>query len=308
MSATARTDPSDANALTRSTRSDMTELRRLVRLTADEVRAGGTVTLRQLYYALTVRGILQKTEGEYKRLATITSVMRKSGAMPYEWLEDSTRVTYAPAIFQSAADALRALSARYAVSPWPEAECAVEIWLEKDALAGPVYDVTYDYCVPLRVQRGYASLSASYKAAKAIAARASVGQSTRIFYLRDYDPSGADAARASEKAVGDILESDFDIDRGWMDVAVMGVLSWQVPAWRLPTRPTKSSDSRSANFESSISVELDALPPAKLRELVTGAILAHLPKSAMMIKGAEESTTRAYLESLAQVAESRHGH
>jgi len=263
------------------------------------MRDGGTITLRQLFYALTVRSILEKTESEYKRLAALTSAMRKDGTLPYEWLEDGTRFVYAQKVYESAEAALRDLSTRYAVSPWPESDCAVEIWLEKDALAGPVYDVTFDYCVPLRVQRGYASLSASYKAAKATAARAKNSQQTAVFYLRDFDPSGADAARASEQAVGDILESDFDVDRSWMTVTIIGVLERHINAWKLPTRPTKNTDSRAAGFASSVSVELDAIPPAKLRELVTDAILEHLPDQAMEIKEAEEESTRAYLAALA---------
>lgn len=294
------------NARARSTKAEMTELRRLVRQVADEVREDGTVTLRQLFYALTVRGILEKTEAEYKRLAALTSDMRKSGFMPYQWLEDGTRSVYAQNVYESAEAALRDLSRRYAVSPWPEAEHAVEIWLEKDALSGPVYDVTYHYCVPLRVQRGYASLSASYKAAQAIAARAKNSQQTAVFYLRDFDPSGADAARAAEQAVGDILESDFDIPRQWMTVKILGVLERQIGAWKLPTRPTKTSDSRSAGFASSVSVELDAIPPANLRELVTGAILKHLPEAAMGIKEAEEESTRVYLAALANAKTDDH--
>ena len=49
-----------------------------------------------------------------------------------------------------------------------EADSYVEIWLEKDALAGVVYPVTSMYDVPLMVARGYASLSFLYSAAEAI--------------------------------------------------------------------------------------------------------------------------------------------
>ena len=285
----------------RSTQEQMRLLIGLVRQTCDEVRDGGTVTLRQLFYALTVRGILDKAESQYKRLATLTSAMRKGGELPYEWLEDSTRITYVPDVYDSPADALRELSEDYAVSPWPQADWALEIWLEKDALAGPVYDVTYGYCVPLRVQRGYASLSASYKAAKDIATRAERGQPTQVYYLRDFDPSGADAARASEEAVGHILISDFDLDpSSCLDVEILGVTEEQIEEWNLPTRPTKSSDTRAAGFGSSRSVELDAIPPANLRQLVEDAILEHLPEQAMEIKKAEEESTRSYLATLAR--------
>jgi hypothetical protein len=41
-------------------------------------------------------------------------------------------------------------------------------------------------------------------------------------------------------------------------------------------RPTKSSDTRAKDFEGE-SVELDAIPPDRLRDLVRNAILEHLP-------------------------------
>jgi hypothetical protein len=44
------------------------------------------------------------------------------------------------------------------------------------------------------------------------------------------------------------------------------------------TRPTKLSDTRAARFGKSISVELDAIEPRRLRSLVERAILKHLPK------------------------------
>ncbi len=112
---------------------------------------------------------------------------------------------------------------------------------------------------------------------------------------------GGDRAtpKISEQAVGDILESDFKIARHWMDVKIIGVLERQIKKWNLPTRPTKTSDTRSAAFASLLSVELDAIPPANLRELVTSAILKHLPEAAMEIKAVEEESTRVYLAALA---------
>jgi hypothetical protein len=52
----------------------------------------------------------------------------------------------------------------------------------------------------------------------------------------------------------------------------------QVSAWQLPTRPTKTSDSRSANFDGE-SVELDAVPPDQLVGLVQQAILEHVDQT-----------------------------
>ena len=50
----------------------------------------------------------------------------------------------------------------------------------------------------------------------------------------------------------------------------------QIAAMRLPSRPTKTSDSRSRSF-GPVSVELDAIEANALRDLVRNAIERHLP-------------------------------
>jgi hypothetical protein len=291
----------------------MKALRATIYKVADEIRGKRTITLRQLYYALTVRGVLAKTEADYKRLAHITAAMRREGVMPFDWIDDSTRVSYVPSTWTSAQDALESLASQYSESPWPGAATVPEIWLEKDALAGPVYDVTHRYYVPLRVQRGYASLSALYRAAKDIYARYSrYGSLTRIYYLRDLDPSGADAARAAEATVGEMLLSivpDDGIGRrasGRLDClpefTILGVTPEQVAEWKLPARPNKATDSRTAKFAHAQSVELDAIPPQQLRRLVVDAITSHLSETEIAIHEAGVESTREYLRGLAEAA------
>lgn len=56
-----------------------------------------------------------------------------------------------------------------------------------------------------------------------------------------------------------------------------------------PTRPTKTTDSRAKGF-GDISVELDAIDPNQLRQLVDEAISKHLPPEQFnTLKAAEES-------------------
>lgn len=297
----------------RRSAADMEALQASILAICEDIRESGSVTLRQLYYALTTRGILAKTEADYKRLSQITSAMRRSGEMPYDWIEDGTRVTHVPSTYESARAALEELAEDYLESPWSDAEIAPEIWLEKDALAGVVYGVTYGYCVPLRVQRGYASLSALYRASKDVAARKRKGIRTQVYYLRDLDPSGADAARAAEETVRAMLvqgQDDVVIRRVLTrhhehflpPFQILGVTPEQVKRWKLPTRPNKATDSRSATFAHATSVELDAIPPQKLRKLVADAIEKHLPEAARLAHEAGVESTRVFLRGLAAEA------
>lgn len=91
--------------------------------------------------------------------------MRRGGDLPYNWLTDSTRLQRKPDTFANIDEALRETARLYRKSLWTNANCYVEVWLEKDALSGVVFPVTADYDVPLMVARGYASLSFLHSAA-----------------------------------------------------------------------------------------------------------------------------------------------
>ena len=134
----------------------------------DIIAVGRPMTVRQVFYQATVRGLVEKAESGYGKVQADLTVMRRARELPYDWLADNTRWQRKPRTFDSVEDALRNTAAFYRKALWNEADSYVEIWLEKDALAGVVYPVTSMYDVPLMVARGYASLSFLYSAAEAI--------------------------------------------------------------------------------------------------------------------------------------------
>ena len=114
---------------------------------------------RQVYYQATVRGLIDKTEAGYRQVQTDLVKMRRDGALPYNWLADSTRWQRKPTTYRSVKEALEDTARFYRKDLWADADSYVEVWLEKDALAGVVMPVTSVYDIPLMVARGYASLS-----------------------------------------------------------------------------------------------------------------------------------------------------
>lgn len=70
-----------------------------------------------------------------------------------------------------------------------------------------------------------------------------------------------------------------------------------IEAWRLPTRPTKATDSRAKGF-GDISVELDAIEPRLLRGLVEMAIQRHLPPEQFKVLIEAEKSERMLLANL----------
>jgi hypothetical protein len=126
------------------------------------------MTVRQVFYQATVRGLVEKAESGYGKVQTDLTVMRRAGELPYHWLADNTRWQRKPRTFDSVEEALKDTARFYRKALWADADAYVEIWLEKDALAGVVYPITSMYDVPLMVARGYASLSFLYSAAEYI--------------------------------------------------------------------------------------------------------------------------------------------
>ena len=131
----------------------------------DIVAAQQPMTVRQVYYQATVRGLIDKTEAGYNKIQWDLTVMRKTGDLPYDWLEDGSRQVYQPLTFDSPAEALRATARRYRKSLWADVDCHVQIWIEKDALTNVIYPVTDELDAPLRAARGYPSLSFLHEAA-----------------------------------------------------------------------------------------------------------------------------------------------
>ena len=141
------------------------------------------------------------------------------------------------------------------------------------------------YDVPLMVARGYASLSFLHSAAEYIN-RLKVP--AYIYHLGDFDPSGVNAGEKIEETLIELApDNAICFER-------IAVTEDQIADWDLPSRPTKSSDTRSKNF-GDISVELDAIEPRLLRDLVKEAIERHLPPAEFEVLKAAEQSERELL-------------
>jgi hypothetical protein len=245
-------------------------------------------TVRQVFYQATVRGLIDKTEAGYNQVQRALVDLRRSGRLPYHWIADNTRWQRKPKSYDGVEQALRETARLYRRNLWSESDCYVEVWLEKDALSGVLSDITAAYDVPLMVARGYASLSFLHTAAEYIA---TLEKPAFIYHLGDYDPSGVNAALKIKQTLRELApKAEIHFER-------LAVLPWQVSLWDLPTRPTKTSDTRSKGF-GTVSVELDAIPPGTLRAIVQCAIEEHMPADRLAILRVAEESEREILVNL----------
>jgi hypothetical protein len=272
----------------RASKPEMLERRRsLLEIVAEQ----RPMTVRQAFYQATVRGVIEKTESGYAKIKTALADMRRDGELPYDWIADNTRWMRKPTTYGGPEDAIISTVRFYRKALWANAGAYVEVWLEKDALASVLYEVTETYDVPLMVSRGYASLSFLHSAAETMAAQA---RPCHIYHLGDFDPSCVDAARKIDEALHELAPSAV------IAFSRIAVRPEQISAWSLPTRPTKTTDTRAKSWGGGDeSVELDAIEPEMLRALVRERIERHLPPDEFgrlqQIEEAERKSLREYL-------------
>jgi hypothetical protein len=258
----------------------------------DILHADYPMTVRQVFYQMTVRGLIEKTEAEYKQATVrLLTEMRLDGTIPFHWIADNTRWMRKPRTFSGLRAMLEDTRDTYRRALWDDQETYLEFWTEKDAVAGIIMEETVPYDVPLMVSRGYSSLSFAYSAAEQIV---QTGKPTFIYNVGDYDPSGVDISRNVEKRLRE-FSGQLGGDPAGVYFERLAVTPEQIQRWQLPTRPTKKSDSRAEAFEGE-SVELDAIPPQELRALVRNAIEKHIDNDVLARTKEIEEAERRTLE------------
>jgi hypothetical protein len=127
------------------------------------------------------------------------------------------------------------------------------------------------------------------------------GKPVTIYYYGDFDPSGADISRNVEERLKQFMEEvafDENCLPPLLTFSRVAVNEWQIDEWNLPTRPTKTSDSRAANFGSR-SVEVDAIPPDQLREMVRANLQQHISDEQLKAADASDEMERQTLAHMA---------
>lgn len=254
------------------------------------LEAESPCTVRQVYYQLVSRKVVEKTEAQYDTTCRLLAEMRREGRIPFSAIADNTRWMRKPRSWSSLAGALDHTRATYRRALWDEQDAYVEIWLEKDALSGVLFSVTSEWDVPLMVTRGFASLSFLHSAAEEIASQ---GKPTYLYYFGDHDPSGVHIDRNVERELREMApEAEIHFRRE-------AVLPWQIEAYGLPTRPTKRNSVLGQKFAGE-SVEVDSISPTALRAMAELCITQHIDPvklgATKRVEQSEKETLRALID------------
>lgn len=232
------------------------------------------LTVRQIYYQLVSKHLIENTISQYQRVSRIIVKARYNGDIAWEDIEDRTRQAKGgdeveKTIEEYFSDVLNYFQTSYMyynLPTWKNQWIYLEVWYEKQALEGIFDSVARKYNVTHLACKGYSSHTMGFELLKRVK-RFGEGRETHIVYFGDFDPSGMDIYRFIQdmcKRFG--LEIDFER---------VAITKEQIKKYNIPPMMAKSSDSRYNNFVAEYGtdvVELDALDPKILIELIEESI------------------------------------
>ena len=238
------------------------------------------MTLRQVFYQLVARQVLQNNRNRYQALSRLIVEGRKEGVIPWDWIEDRLRRPRRVSMWSGLRDFADTVVSAYRRDVWEYQPKYFEVWLEKDALSGIFEDVLEPYGVTLNVGRGFDGWSSVRHGA----ARLVKGT---VSYFGDWDPSGEDISRSLEERLG-WFSNQIDFER-------CALTREDIGRYNLPPDFTKETDPRRNSFVARYgdqAVELDALPPDVLRQRLIDEVEARMDLDALELVKARESQER----------------
>lgn len=231
---------------------------------------GYSLTLRQVYYQLVARDVIQNNERSYKNLGNLISDGRVSGLIDWYAIEDRTRNLEKNNHWDSPSQIIDAVANQFAFDKWEGQDYYVEVWVEKDALKGIVGQVCNRLDIPFFSCRGYVSQSEMWVAAQRMQRLANEKQIV-VIHLGDHDPSGKDMSR-------DIVDrlNFFGVDLTFERIALN---MDQIEQYDPPPNPTKVTDSRAEGYIAEFGHEcweLDALAPEVIDSLIQDKVSQYM--------------------------------
>lgn len=256
----------------------LARIEQMIAIVDEYQKQGLKLTARQLYYQFVSRDLIPNTVQSYKNLTVTLADARYAGLVDWDAIEDRGREPTIWSEYASISECVERAVRTFRLPRWEGQPKYVELWVEKQALAGVLEPLAADYHATLLVNKGYSSASAMYEAAQRFMRRCNQAESDYfdedkpeaepvLFYLGDLDPSGEDMVRDIKDRL-----TEFGVER--LEVRKLALNMDQVKRYRPPPNPAKKTDSRYEAFaqkHGTQSWEVDALPPQVLQQIIRDA-------------------------------------
>jgi len=276
-------------------------------------------TLRQIWYRLVSKLILENNDNNYKKVSRAVVIGRKQGLIPNDKIIDPERPRVlreyyyeTPGEFfehKKSYDSLKEYLTNYYIHKWHNQPEYIEIWTEKAALATVFKPIIGKYGVTFIVSKGFSSYTILLEAAKRIKKECKEREIQRceILYFGDYDPSG--------KRIPEVIKEELENLRTCLNFSCIALTEAQIDYFDLPLIKLKKTDKNYSWFlenygkYGSQGCELDALEVEVLQNIIEKAILEHYDievfeqvekerkeEISKMVVAAEELLTKAGVE------------
>lgn len=299
-------------------------------------RQGYRVTLRQLYYHFIANDLFpadwidaeynaknglpadtKNTVKNYKSFGDLISNARLAGLLDWDVIEDRGRQPKQHAEFDGLSDLVDAAIQSYRLPRNADQDVYAELWVEKDALAGVLLPLAYEFHTVLMVNKGYSSQSAMHESAQRFIRNANLhpldadgnemdgydmdeefrhydpekeSKEAVLFYLGDFDPSGEDMVRD--------IQDRLRMFGANVRVQKVALTMEQIRRYNPPPNPAKVSDPRAKEYirqHGTKSWEVDALEPAVLQQVIRAAFRSVLDMDLMADVMAQEEKDKKRL-------------
>jgi hypothetical protein len=280
----------------RLSKASKTYLDKVNEIIDDFDKMGHKLTLRQLYYQLVGKAIIENETSSYRKLSTLLTDGRMSGFVDWDIFEDRLRKPQIPYCSSGIAEALEMTANIYKIDRMEGQQNYIEVWVEKDALSGILSKITREYHINLMVNRGFSSSTAMHEAYTRFAAQIEEGQKCVILYIGDHDPSGICMHEDIENRLKTFGLNNIEVKRIALNIE-------QVHEYNLPENKLKKDDKgklkdpRGVAYNNKYgdkSWEVDALSPMVLDQIVRDEIESLINRDqylAMLETEREERTT-----------------
>lgn len=127
---------------------------------------GQKLTARQVYYQFVSRDLIPNTPRSYQNLTSMLTDARYAGLVDWDVIEDRGREPDVPGQWDNVDEIVDIALRQFRLARWATQPKYVELWVEKQALAGVLGPIARRAHVPLMVNKGYSSASAMFAAAE----------------------------------------------------------------------------------------------------------------------------------------------
>ncbi len=228
------------------------------------------ITVRGLMYQGQVAGLFPDTSDKYYELTGRTLLkLRRKGIVPWNWIVDSTRRRLKPSSWSGIADFSESAANSYRLDLWSRQKNYVEVFVEKDAMAGLLEPVTRDKDIFLNIIRGQVSETFVHEIAEQWD---EIKKPIFIYYLGDHDPAGIQIEASLKSKLAKFCSRSFHWER-------LAITADDFANQNLRGFPVKvGAKGRAAYIEQfgDRCIEVDSIRPDIMRDRLREAIESHI--------------------------------